>query len=319
MNTDSSASASPTRLLRWMPVTFVAVLTLASWALFLSGGLRSIPGWIALQTLVPFVALVTLLVTAIVAAVRRRATIVLAVTAGLCVCAAWPAAWIVQKFTFAYPYSLRATSPGATVRLPLDGAVRVGWGGDDLAHNRHASMPDQRWAYDLTIEPAGTQSTRLEDYGCWGKNVVAPIAGEVWVAHDGEPEQTPGKLVVNYRAPLGNNVVLRLATGTFLVLGHLQRGSVVAREGARVVEGELLGRCGDSGNTSEPHVHIHHQRQDPRDYPVNFAEGLPLYFRDHDGAAMPLGGLAWDGKTVTMLGDVVHHIGGTQVARTLGR
>ncbi|MDO9301112.1 MAG: hypothetical protein Q7T89_07000 [Anaerolineales bacterium] len=53
----------------------------------------------------------------------------------------------------------------------------------------------------------------------------------------------------------------------------------------------LTGQCGNSGNTSEPHIHIHHQRQDPSVYPINFAEGLPLYSRDHDGPPMPEGGL----------------------------
>jgi hypothetical protein len=61
--------------------------------------------------------------------------------------------------------------------------------------------------------------------------------------------------------------------------------------GQRVEEGQEIGQCGNSGNTSEPHIHIHHQRQDPPVVPLNFAEGLPLFFRDHDGAAMPEGGI----------------------------
>ena len=44
-------------------------------------------------------------------------------------------------------------------------------------------------------------------------------------------------------------------------------------------EGDVIGRCGNSGHTSEPHIHIHHQRQKPAaSGPVNFAEGLPLFF-----------------------------------------
>ena len=62
---------------------------------------------------------------------------------------------------------------------------------------------------------------------------------------------------------------------------------------------------GNSGNTSGPHIHIHHQRQDPSVFPAGFAEGLPLFFRDHDGPPMPIGGLkkingrpVWSGQRI---------------------
>ena len=35
------------------------------------------------------------------------------------------------------------------------------------------------------------------------------------------------------------------------------------REGQHVNEGEFLAQVGNSGSSSEPHLHIHHQRQDP--------------------------------------------------------
>ena len=298
-------------ILSWTPVSLLGAALAVAWAVFLGGGLRSVWGWIALLTAVPVLSLLVLLGTAVAAIVRprHRRPLRLAVTAVACGLGLWPGGWNLQLLTIPYPFHLATSAPPATVRLPLDGPVRVFWGGDDLEHNRHAAFPDQRWAYDLTVEPAATGSSRLEDYGCYGKDVVAPTAGEVWMAHDGEPEQTPGKLVPNFRAPLGNDVVLRLPSGTFLILAHLQTGSVAVHEGAHVEEGEVVGRCGDTGNTSEPHVHIHHQRQDPRTYPVNFAEGLPLYFRDHDGAAMPQGGVSIQGEKVTPTGDVVRHVG----------
>jgi murein DD-endopeptidase MepM/ murein hydrolase activator NlpD len=134
-------------------------------------------------------------------------------------------------------------------------------------------------------------------------------------AHDGEPDMRPGRASRNYAAPLGNHVVLKLATGTYLVVAHLQPGTVAVAAGRRVEEGTVLGRCGNSGNTSEPHIHIHHQRQDPAVYPVNFAEGLPLYFRDHDGPPMPEGGIELrDGRPIAT-GVVVRHRGGTVTDR----
>ena len=79
--------------------------------------------------------------------------------------------------------------------------------------------------------------------------------------------------------------------------------------GDQVQEGDPIGACGNSGNTSEPHIHIHHQRQDPQRFPLNFAEGLPLYFRGHDGPAMPEGGFDVDSATgdIVLTGAVVQH------------
>ena len=91
------------------------------------------------------------------------------------------------------------------------------------------------------------------------------------------------------------------------VIAHLKKGSVLVEAGDRVQEGEPIGACGNSGNTSEPHIHIHHQRQDPRNRPLNFSEGLPLYFRDHDGAAMPEGGFEVNNGEVTLTGAIVRH------------
>lgn len=62
---------------------------------------------------------------------------------------------------------------------------------------------------------------------------------------------------------------------------------MLVKVGDHVKEGDIIGRVGNSGSTSEPHLHIHHQRQNPIKtiYPI-FAEGLPLYFKNTDGKPM---------------------------------
>ena len=301
-------------ILAWLPLAVVTLGGATTWAIFLGGGLRSIFAWLALQTLVPLGALALVVGTIAHALWKRRGASRVAVTLGVGLVGLWPAAWLAGQGRIAYPYRLAATSPSATVRLPTDAPMRVLWGGDDLAHNRHAMMPDQRWAYDLVVEPALTSSERLEDYGCWVTPVVAPISGTVHLAHDGEIDQVLGRPSNELRAPLGNHVAIALPSGGFLLVAHLQKGSVVAREGEPIAEGTPIGRCGNSGNTSEPHVHIHAQRQDPRGRPVNFSEGLPLFFRDHDGAPMPLGGadVVEDGPVAA--GAIVRHLGGARAA-----
>jgi Peptidase family M23 len=213
----------------------------------------------------------------------------------------------------AYPASLERTQPAATVRLPSDHPLRVVWGGHRLATNRHAASAGQRWAYDLVIAPAGTGATELTDYGCFGTPVLAPIGATVHQAHDGDADIAIGTTLADPQGVLGNHAILKLESGTYLVIAHLKQGSVKVKTGDAVVEGQLLGECGNSGNTSEPHIHIHHQKQDPLsingdlNLGVNLVEGLPLYFRDHDGAAMPVGGIKIVGEKFELIGDVVTH------------
>jgi hypothetical protein len=170
-------------------------------------------------------------------------------------------------------------------------------------------VPGVGWAYDLLVEPYLVGSETLEDYGCFGIPVLAPAAGTVSSAHDGEPDVVPGRNSMNYEKPHGNHVAIRLPTGTYLVLAHLRQGSVAVTVGQPVEEGEVLGRCGNSGNTSEPHIHVHHQRQDPTVYPVNFAEGLPLFFRNHDGPPLPEGGIRNENGKLSAAGMTVRHRG----------
>jgi len=66
------------------------------------------------------------------------------------------------------------------------------------------------------VEPYLTGSAELTDYGCYGVPVVAPAAGYVVEAHDGEPDMTPGVSSNNTQAPEGNVVALKLETGTYL-------------------------------------------------------------------------------------------------------
>ena len=70
-------------------------------------------------------------------------------------------------------------------------------------------------------------------------------------------------------------VVLDLGRGEFALLAHLRRGSVRVRKGQRVRAGDALGVCGNSGNSSEPHLHFHLQ---DRAALFGGARGLPITF-----------------------------------------
>ena len=302
----SAGSRSRDRLSKvLLGILLVAAGILAG--LLLSGGMRKIYAWYLLQIVPPVLGLLSLIIIGIFALVRRRWSRAILATLVVSLLAILPA--LMMVFPVGFPASAAHMTPAATVRLPADVPLQVIWGGDGLAHNRHIVSPDQRWAYDFLVTPYFSGSTRPEDYGCYGVPVVAPASGLVTDAHDGEPDAIPGAVSNNYSAPKGNYVVIQLETGTYLVIAHLKPGSVAVAAGEHVTEGQQIGQCGNSGNTSEPHIHIHHQRQDPSVYPLGFAEGLPLYFRDHDGPAMPEGGYRIEGQQAIPLGPVVQHLG----------
>ena len=59
--------------------------------------------------------------------------------------------------------------------------------------------------------------------------------------------------------PAGNHVVLRVAPNRYAFLAHFQRGTITVKVGAHLKRGDLLGRCGNSGNSDFPHIHLHIQ------------------------------------------------------------
>ncbi len=296
------------KLMCYLPlaITLIAVIILSG--MFLSGGMPKVSAWYLMQFILPVTGLIGLIYSIIRSIVIKRLDKIVLTTGIISLMGIAPVLMLFYPPTF--PASLDHTIPSATVRLPANVPLKVAWGGDNKAVNQHVVVPDQRWAYDFVVEPYFTGSSDLNDYGCYGVEVVAPASGLVTTAHDGEPDVVPGQLSNNLTAPTGNHVVIQLdETGTYLLIAHLMQGSITVTSGQQVIEGQVIGKCGNSGNTSEPHIHIHHQRQNPAEYPINYAEGLPLFFRDHDGLPMPLGGISVvDGMPVAT-GDIVVHQG----------
>ena len=109
-----------------------------------------------------------------------------------------------------------------------------------------------------------------ERFPGFGRPVLAPVAGTVVGVVGGAADHdafrglpslgyalTQGRrAATGWEALAGNHVLLRTDGGVVLALCHLQRGSVVVARGDRVEVGAVLGRCGNSGNSTEPHVHV---------------------------------------------------------------
>ncbi len=101
--------------------------------------------------------------------------------------------------------------------------------------------------------------SKVENYTIFGKDVIAVADGTVVATRNDLPEQPPGKLPDNL--PIGqadgNFVVLDIGNGAFALYAHLQPGSVKVAPGAKVKVGDFLGKVGNTGNTSAPHLHFH--------------------------------------------------------------
>ncbi len=218
-------------------------------------------------------------------------------------------------FFAAYPSSHDGYRSNVSFRLPLDGPVAVAWGGDEASTNYHVVNPDQRWAYDLWVRRGGKSfagdSTRLASYFCYGQPVLSPAAGRVVGVLDSMPDVAIGESDVIM--PHGNHIVLRVAPREFLFLCHLKPGSVRVTKGDSVHQGQSLAQVGNSGNTSEPHLHVHLQDTDE----PGFGEGVPLYFSNYRVGekvvkkGMPRGGFtdSWE-----FAGEVVENVSGVAEA-----
>jgi hypothetical protein len=151
-------------------------------------------------------------------------------------------------------------------RAPFDGEWFVSWGGESPKDNHHIGSPPQDRALDIRkiIPGTGIQTTqgdpkKNESYGCWAQPIYSPIDGVVEVAVDGVPDNIPGEL--NRPSAMGNYVMLKSPDGFVVVLAHFKQGSVAKKAGDRVRVGDLLALCGNSGNSTEPHLHIHVQSE----------------------------------------------------------
>lgn len=161
--------------------------------------------------------------------------------------------------------------------LPLVGKWFVGNGGRDPKQNHHVGNEQQWYALDLHREGTDHKSFRtdgkkVEDYLAWNELVVAPADGTVVQVVDGAPDNAPGDKD-GYVVP-GNAVVIDHGDGEFSVLAHLRLGSIVVKVGKHLKKGDRIGRVGNSGNTSEPHLHWHLASEAN----MTKSHGLPIRF-----------------------------------------
>ena len=97
----------------------------------------------------------------------------------------------------------------------------------------------------------------LEDYYCFAASVVSPAYGIV-VDLETTINDNPPASVDNINV-WGNYLLIQLDYGGFLKLAHLKKGSIKVERGSRVIPGQIIAQCGNSGRSPQPHLHMHVQ------------------------------------------------------------
>ena len=180
---------------------------------------------------------------------------------------------------------------GKPIKLsfPLkDGIYYVGHGGASRTINAHHANRSQKYALDISkLTVLGTRcwgifSDDLSKYEIFGDTLYSPCDGLVEETENRLNDLKPGErdsvsIAENRMNLAGNRVVIK-SIGVKIVLAHIMQGSVLVRKGDSVNTGQPLGRVGNSGNTSEPHLHIHAVKNGDS-VSVLKGEGVPLVFK----------------------------------------
>jgi len=165
----------------------------------------------------------------------------------------------------------------STLNLPFKNAWMVVWGGDTPELNYHVENNAQKNAFDFLMMGENGKTYRHdgksnEDYYAFGQEIIAPCDGEVVLVVDGIKDNIPGNMNPVYIP--GNTVVIKSPKQEYLIFAHLKQHSIKVKQGDNVRQGQILGLCGNSGNSSEPHLHFHVQNVED----MYMATGAKAYF-----------------------------------------
>ena len=197
------------------------------------------------------------------------------------ICVAFDAMNVIQSLLLKpyiiYPESDQRYTKNKYI-MPVKEEWFVFWGGTNELINYHYAYASQRYAFDLVIMKEGQSfkdiPTRNENYYAFNKEVVAPADGQVVKVIDNMVDNVPGEM--NESQPAGNYVVIAHPNNEYSMLAHFKQYSIQVKVGDSVKQGQVIGLCGNSGNSSEPHIHF--QVMDSEDY-VN-SQSIRIRFED---------------------------------------
>jgi hypothetical protein len=175
------------------------------------------------------------------------------------------------------------------LQFPFREETIIAAGGRSVKENGHAVRKVERFAIDIVAAKDGVtpqeaakddintysysgDKSKNESYYVFGKEVVATGEGTIVLTENTVADNVPG--VENGQDAEGNHVVIDHGNGEFSLFSHLKQGSVRVQVGDKVKYGDVLGLCGNSGNSSQ--AHLHYQLQTNKN--ILDGEGLPAQF-----------------------------------------
>jgi hypothetical protein len=149
-------------------------------------------------------------------------------------------------------------------------------------HNQHGTQKSMRYAVDIVKMGSHNRAisgliafSNNSDYIIFHETIISPIDGVVVKVNDGVINNNPfpgkGKLPYN----LGNYVVIK-NEDYYIIMGHMEKESILIKEGDYIHTGDEIGLIGNSGLTPRPHLHM--QVSKCKDGNYWYAEGVPVIF-----------------------------------------
>lgn len=174
---------------------------------------------------------------------------------------------------------------GMHLSFPLkNGEYCILQGGNNSIMNHHFEVDAQKYAIDIVkINKLGIRyknlfTSDLMNYNIFGDIIYSPCNGKIAELADGASDLEPG--VMDPEHPAGNHLIIEMEDSqSAVVLAHIMNGSFLVKNGDTIKEGQPLARIGNSGNTSEPHLHMHVVSRLSGDL-IFTGDGIPMRFNN---------------------------------------
>ncbi len=169
------------------------------------------------------------------------------------------AAYLFPLIPKSLPYP--AYSDCVILDLPVKGTWLAGQAGASEITNGHSK---NRYAIDiLKLGPDGrmfkNKEKEVRDFYSYDEPIFAPADGRITQVVDTVYSDSLGNR--DRINPGGNTIIMDIGNGKYVYFAHLKKGSITVAEGQVVETGTILGRIGNSGNSTHPHLHMHIQNQ----------------------------------------------------------
>ena len=162
------------------------------------------------------------------------------------------------------------------------GDYYIAHGGSNAIINHHAPAGYSKYAIDILklnkfgFRAKGFYPKDLDKYLIFKETIHAPVAGTVAKAVDEHPDMVPPNQ--DDKNPAGNYVIIKHnGSNALIFMAHLHQNGIFVREGDFVKPGQPIGSVGNSGLSTEPHLHIHCEEDEEEEFNTS-GEGIPLLF-----------------------------------------